>query len=124
MVTVLCSQTYKPMYLGGEEKSPKLIKGKLTQRAMKRLAVGARCAIKMHSKTGDVEKLRKDLQNCPSQVFNDHTNCSTSFCKVTAGVSSSSSRELGSDNGPISNQTSNAEVETDNSLAGSRQHHR
>ncbi len=44
-------------------------KGKLTQTVMKRLAFGARCAIKVHSKTGDVEKLRKDLRNGPSHVF-------------------------------------------------------
>ena len=66
-------------------------KGRLTQRAIKRLTTGARCAIKMHSKTGDVEELRKDLRNGPSHVFSDHTNCSTSFCKVAAGVSASSS---------------------------------
>ena len=57
-------------------------RGKLTQRAMKRLTTGVRCAIKMHSKTGDVGQLRKDLRNGPSHVFNDHTNCSASFCKV------------------------------------------
>ncbi len=38
-------------------------RGKLTQKAIKRLAMGARCAIKMHSKSGDVEKLRKNLRN-------------------------------------------------------------
>ena len=81
---------------------------------MKRLTTGARCAIKMHSKTGDVGQLRKDLRNGPSHVFNDHTNCSASFCKVAAG--SSSSPDVDGDNGPMSTQTSPDEVETENSL--------
>ena len=59
-------------------------KGGLTQRVMKRLVVGARCAIKMHSLTKDIEMLRKDLRNGPSHIFNDHRNCSATFCKVMA----------------------------------------
>ena len=94
-------------------------RGKLTQRAIKRLALGARCAIKMHSKSKDVEKLRKDLRNAPSHVFNDHTNCSVSFCKVAAGFSSSSSPDIdGADNSPLSPQISDDEVDNDNSLTG------
>ncbi len=32
----------------------------------------------------DVNQLRKDLRNGPNHVFNDHSNCSTYFCKVAA----------------------------------------
>lgn len=63
-------------------------KGKLTQRAIKRLTNGARCAIKINSKTGSVNQLRKDLRNGPNHVFNCHTNCSAYFCKVRASPSS------------------------------------
>ena len=59
-------------------------KGKLTGTAIKRLTNGARCAIKINSKDGNVDQLRKDLRNCPNHVFNDHSNCSTYFCKVAA----------------------------------------
>ena len=79
-------------------------KGKLTQRAIKRLTIGARCAIKMHSVTGDVEQLRKDLRNRPSHVFSDHTNCSTSFCKVAAGISNSSSQQVIHSGGVVATQ--------------------
>ena len=61
-------------------------KGNLTQRAIKRLAVGARCAIKMHSETGNIEKLRSDLRNGPNHVFNNHSQCNPYFCKVAASV--------------------------------------
>ena len=53
------------------------------QRAIKCLTCGARCAIKMHSKTNNVEHLRKDW---PNHVFNNHLQCSPSFCKVAAAV--------------------------------------
>lgn len=36
----------------------------------------------MHSSTGDVQALRKDLRNGPYHVFGYHRNCSPSFCKV------------------------------------------
>ncbi len=93
-------------------------RGKLTQKAIKRLATGARCAIKMHSKSGDVEKLRKDLRNGPSHVFNDHTNCSTSFCKVAAGISGTSPPDKDNNNSSTSSQTSDDEVETEHTLTG------
>lgn len=51
--------------------------------------MGARCAIKMHSKTGDVDKLRVDLRNGPKHVFNNHQHCSPTFCKVAASTSES-----------------------------------
>ena len=59
-------------------------KGRLTQNAIKRLTAGARCAIKMHTKDKNIDLLRKDLRNGPSHVFDDHTNCSPTFCKVAA----------------------------------------
>ena len=49
-----------------------------------RLTAGARCAIKMYAESKDVESLRRDLRNGPSHVFNDHSHCSPSFCKVVA----------------------------------------
>lgn len=59
-------------------------KGKLTQRAIKRLTNGARCAIKINSKDGKVSQLRSDLRNGPNHVFNDHRNCNPYFCKAVA----------------------------------------
>ena len=38
----------------------------------------------MHSNTSNVKQLRADLRNGPNHVFNDHTHCSTTFCKVAA----------------------------------------
>ena len=61
-------------------------KGKLTQRVIQRLTAGARCAIKMHKESNDIALLRADLRNGPSHVFNDHSFCNPSFCKVSAQV--------------------------------------
>ena len=63
-------------------------RGGLTKRAMQRLTTGVRVAIKMHSETGDVQQLRKDLQNSPAHVFGDHTKCNIHFCKHVPGHSS------------------------------------
>ena len=59
-------------------------KGKLTQRAIQRLTARARGAIKMHKESNNVVLLRADLRNGPSHVFNDHSNCNPSFCKMAA----------------------------------------
>ena len=64
-------------------------KGKLTQPAIKRLTAGARCAIKMHTDSNNIDLLRADLRNGPSHVFNDHSKCSPLFCKVAAKVAQS-----------------------------------
>ena len=56
-------------------------KGGLTKRAIQRLTVGARVAIRLHSKDRNVTQLRHDLRNGPAHVFGDHTACSKSFCK-------------------------------------------
>lgn len=61
-------------------------KGKLTQRTIQRLTAGARCAIKMHKESNNVAQLRADLRNGPSHIFNDHSKCNSSFCKVAAEV--------------------------------------
>ena len=55
-------------------------KGRLTKRVIQRLTVGARVAIRMHSKTGNVQQLRQDLRNGPAHVFGDHSKCNSSFC--------------------------------------------
>ena len=89
-------------------------KGKLTQRAIKRLTVGARCAIKMHSLSKDVKRLRKDLRNGPSHVFNDHTKCSPSFCKVAAEAVGRSLPNV--DKSSTSSQTSADEATSEGSL--------
>ena len=56
-------------------------KGGLTKRAIQRLTVGARVAIRLHSKDRNVTQLSHDLRNGPAHVFGDHTACSKSFCK-------------------------------------------
>ena len=56
-------------------------KGGLTKRAMQRLTVGARIAIRMHSKDMNVQQLRHDLRNGPAHVFSDHNSCNPLFCK-------------------------------------------
>ena len=57
-------------------------KGGLTKDVITRLMVGARGALKMHSKNNDVQGLRKDLRNGPNHVFNDHRQCSPTYCKA------------------------------------------
>ena len=58
-------------------------KGKSTQQTIKRLTAVARCVIKKHEGSKNVEPL---CRNGPSHVFNDHSKYSTSFCKVVAEV--------------------------------------
>ena len=50
---------------------------------IKRITHGARCAIKMHSRTGDVAALKRDLRNGIRHYFGDHRQCRLSFCKHT-----------------------------------------
>ena len=66
----LCKE--KPHYQG---------RNGLTVATMKRITHGARCAIRMHSITGDVSALRHDLRNGPRHCFGDHRNCNSAFCK-------------------------------------------
>ena len=55
----------------------------LSEAKMKRITYGARCAIKMHSITGDVAALRHDLRNGVWHYFEDHTKCNSVYCKNT-----------------------------------------
>jgi len=48
---------------------------------MKWTTYGGRCAIRMHSATGDITALRHDLRNGPRHCFGDRQKCSSSFCK-------------------------------------------
>ena len=52
----------------------------LTELKIRKLSAGARAAIRMHAKTGNVDQLRKDLRNGPYHVFGDHRNCNEEFC--------------------------------------------
>ena len=73
----LCSD--KPYYRG---------KHGLSQAMMKQITYGARCAIKMHSTTGDVAALRHDLRNGPQHCFGFHDNCSSTYCQCQSNPSS------------------------------------
>ena len=53
----------------------------LSEAKMKRIIYGARCAIKMHSITGDVAALCHDLRNGVRHYFGDHTKCNSVYCK-------------------------------------------
>ena len=53
----------------------------LSKSMMKRITHGARCAIKMHSATGDMAALLHDLRNGPRHYFRLHDRCSSTFCK-------------------------------------------
>ena len=60
----------------------------LTQAMMKRITHGARCAIKMHSATGDVAALCHDLRNGPRHYFGLHKDCNSAFCQHKSSLSS------------------------------------
>ena len=81
-------------------------KGKLTQQVIQRLTAGARCAIKMHKESNNVVLLRADLRNGPSHVFNDHSNCNPSFCKMAAQTKEPASAPIS----PISRSGSNSSM--------------
>ncbi len=50
-------------------------KQKLTNKTIKRLVVGARSAIKMHSITKNIRQLQADLRNAPYHVYNHNERC-------------------------------------------------
>ena len=54
----------------------------LTKHAIQRLTVGARVAIKMHSKMQNIQQLQQDLRNGPEHVF--HQSCNAVFCTHAA----------------------------------------
>ena len=63
-------------------------KHRLSQAMMKQITHGARCAIRMHSATGDVAALRRDLRNGPRHYFGLHDNCNSAFCQHKSTLSS------------------------------------
>ena len=54
----------------------------LTQQKLRKITAGARAEIRMHSTSGDVQALRRDLLNGPNHVFGDHHKCNKQFCKT------------------------------------------
>ena len=81
-------------------------KGGLTKKAIQRLTIGARMAIKMHSSTHNINQLRHDLRNGPSHVFGDHSNCTSQFCTHRTTVASTTQEDSTDpvDNAHISSQ--------------------
>ena len=73
----LCNN--KPDYRGKYGLSPAI---------MKRITHGARCAIKMHSSTGDVAALCHNLRNGPRHYFGCHDDCNSAICKQKSNPSS------------------------------------
>ena len=65
-------------------------KGGLTKRAIQEPTVGARMAIKMHSRTGNILQLCHDLWNDPAHLFRDHSKCNPDFCKHATSSSTCS----------------------------------
>ena len=61
-------------------------RGGLTKRAIQRITIGARLAIKMHSHTGNVKQLQHDLRNGVAHVFGQHSKCNPEFCKKSITV--------------------------------------
>ena len=60
----------------------------LSQTMMKRITHKARCVIKMHSATGDVVALHRDLCNGPRHYFGLHNNCNSAFFQHKSNPSS------------------------------------
>lgn len=48
-------------------------RGALTKDIIKRIITGARCAIKVHFQTGNIEALQHDLCDGPRYCFGDHS---------------------------------------------------
>ena len=69
------------------EKSDYHGKHGLSPAMMKRITHGARCAIKMHSVTGDITALRHDLRNGPRHYFGIHNDCNSAFCQQKSNLS-------------------------------------
>ena len=69
------------------EKSDYRGKHGLSPAMMKRITHGARCAIKMHSVTGDIAALRHDLRNGPRYYFGIHNDCNSAFFQQKSNLS-------------------------------------
>ena len=93
-------------------------RGGLTKRVIQRLAVGARVAIRKHSKTGNVQQLRHDLRNGPNHVFGDHRKCNPAFCAHSTTIpnpdpnDSETAFESGSDGEDCSSSDCNSSEQT------------
>ena len=88
-------------------------KGGLTKRVIQRLTVGARVAIRMHNKTGNVQQLRHDLRNAPNHVFGDHRKCNPAFCTSSSlQVTNDGSESDDSDSDDDADDSSNADHNT------------
>ena len=59
-------------------------RGGLTKAVIKKIAYGARCAIRKHSSTNDVDKLRHDLRAGPRHYFGNHEMCDPVWCSEAA----------------------------------------
>ena len=55
--------------------------GGMSKSIVKKITAVARCAIKHHSCTGNVARLRYDLQNGPRHCFGEHSQCISTFCQ-------------------------------------------
>ena len=80
------------------------MKGGLTKKAIQRLTVGVRIAIRIHSKNSNVQQLWHDLRNGPTHVFGDHSSCNPAFCKFI---------EQGDDHGAQTEKDDDEEKEND-----------
>ena len=96
-------------------------KGRLTSNMRKRLTKAARCAIKMRSAIPDrkraVELLRADLRNGPLHCFGVHTECSTDYCQVSRG-STTSTNSIGTSS-TSTGSTSTGSTSTSGTSTGS-----
>ena len=81
-----------------------------------KMTAGARCAIKMHSKTKDVQQLRSDFRNGPNHVFNNHSYRNPSFCKIAAAEEGKTS--INDENSDPSNTIEEDEVCGDEGCGG------
>ena len=89
-------------------------KGRLTKRVIQRLTIGARMAIRMHSRNGNIQQLRHDLRNGPAHVFGEHSKCNPDFCKQ-ANTTSTGTVELPPDSDSEDNAT---HIDNDPELTG------
>ena len=66
----------------------------------------------MHIASKNIAQLHHDLRNGPYHVFNEHSRCSPSFCKVAANVTEATSSNAATP--PVSAQASDVASTLDN----------
>ena len=59
-------------------------RGRLTKSVIMKITHGARCAIRNHSKTNNITKLRNDLRAGPKHYLGYHKDCDPSWCSEAA----------------------------------------